>query len=352
MLVVKLVEALVRIIGGVGFDRSKHVVDSGLLGACGLLGCCGSRKKKRSTRRRYRATEVPQDAVSEVSSYLPPAGVEQKGSTPSHHSQPASVLRPEHALRPYREDSDDENGYIMGAWQPFPRPGYHTVEEPTPPPPANPNASATSGFSRVGGGRATFDTPYAIATGSTLTFPSVHAASVGPASAVSPQSFHDDEWPAPTASVVNVARQPQQTHSDLPPGAMSPHVRNKSQTAIVEDFAPAQRLAAPVGEELRRTSSADEDTDTSQPKKKHWFNIRKNRRHSDGDALARDGDPSDATPTVTTPTPGKSFVVLRDKKPQSSANRPEQYNADGSGSEGSGARTPQEEGPSSFKVLR
>ncbi|KZP13441.1 hypothetical protein FIBSPDRAFT_960501 [Athelia psychrophila] len=360
MLVVKLLEAVVRIVGSVGFDRSKHVIDSGLVGACGLLGCCGGRRKKpRSTRRRYRATEVPADAVSEVSSYLPPAGV-GKGSTASHHShsphsQPASVLRPEHALRPYREDSDDENGYIMGAWQPFPRPGYNSVEEPSPTAsaPTTQSASGTSGFSRVGGGRATFDTPYAIATGSTLTFPSARAASVGPASALAAPSFHDDdEWPAPTASVANIARQPQHAHSDLPPGAMPPHTRTKSQTAIVERYTPVQLPAEPSAEEPRRASMDDGDDDASQPKKKHWFNIRKNRRHSDGDALARDGD----VPAAITPTPGKStFVVLRDKTPQSAGNRAEfgqQPAGSTSGSDGSGLRTPMEMPPSSFKVLR
>jgi hypothetical protein len=55
----------------------------------------------------------------------------------------------------------------------------------------------------------------------------------------------------------------------------------------------------------------DEDADMSQPKKKHWYNVRKNRRHSDGGAVARDEEP-----VATTPTPGKSFVVIRDKKPQ------------------------------------
>lgn len=360
MLIVKLIEALARILGGIGFDRSKHVVDSGLLGTCGMLGCCGGRKSRRSTRRRYRATEVPRDTVSEISSYLPPAaGLGQKEATPSHHSQPASVLRPEHALRPYREDSDDESGYIMGAWQPFPRPGYNAVEEPGSPVQAHPNPSATSGFSRVGGGRATFDTPYAIATGSALTFPSGHSTTNGaPASATLPPSFHDDdeeemELP-PTASVANIARQPQQAHSDLPPGAMSPHhhIRTKSQTAIVEDFNPAAALylTPPVGDKSRRASSSavvEDGADATQPKKKHWYQIRKNRRHSEGDALEREEE----EPVATTPTPGKSFVVIRDRKPQSSSPRPATANTEASGSDGAGTETPKER-PTSFVVLR
>lgn len=313
MLIIKLIEALVRIFGGIGFDRSKHVVDSGLIGACGLLGFCGSRKRRRNIRHRYRATEVPREAASEISSYLPPAAIlAQKESTPSHHSQPPSVLRPEQALRPYREDSDDENGYIMGAWQPYP--GYNSVDNS--PTQAHPNTSGTSGFSRVGGGRATFDTPYAIATGSTLTFPSAHSAH--PAPPIQPPSVHDgDDALLPTASVANIARQPQQTHTDLPPGAMPPHTRKQSQSAIVEDFnhPPALYLPPPPAEtKARRASSAapDEGVDMSHPKKKHWYHIRKSRRHSDGDATVRGEEPIE-----TVPTP-KSFVVIRDKKPPSS----------------------------------
>jgi len=320
MLVTKLIEAVVRIFGGIGFDTSKHVADSGLLGVCGMLGCCGTRRKRRDTRHRYRATEVPRDAASEVSSYLPPAGFGQKGSTPSHHSQPPSVLRPEHALRPYREDSDDESGYIMGAWQPFPRPGYSPVESVSSPTQVHPNSSATSGFSRVGGGRATFDTPYAIATGSTITFPSAHTGSIPRTGGVLPFP-HDDDLQAPTASVANIARQPQHADSDLPPGALLPHMRAMSQTAMVEDYSPTSAFhisSSPLsGERSRRASSsavADEDADMAQPKKKHWYNVRKNRRHSDGGALTR--DEALVEPIVTNPAPGKSFVVIRDKKPQ------------------------------------
>jgi len=319
-----------------------------------MLGCCGGRKKRRSTRHRYRATEVPRDAVSEVSSYLPPAtGFGHKGSTPSHHSQPASVLRPEHALRPYREDSDDESGYIMGAWQPFPRPGYNNVDSSSSPTQADPNASATSGFSRVGGGRATFDTPYAITTGSTITFPSAHTASAPPTGGAHPLSHEDDDL-FPTASVVNIARQPQQADLDLPPGAMLPHMRTISQTAMVEDYnpGPVSHLSPLAADRSRRASSSavldDEDADMSQPKKKHWYNVRKNRRHSDGGALTRDDDP-----IATTPTPGKSFVVIRDKKPQSTSPRPhETPKAEASGSEGTDGDVTPKKRRGSFVVLR
>ena len=352
MLVVKLIEALVRIFGHVGFDKSKSSANTGLLGTIRMYG--GRKSRSRGSRRRYRASVGPRDAISEVTSYLPPAGM-QKEATPSHHSQPASVLRPEQALRPYREDSDDEEGFIMGAWQPFPRPGYNAVGEQQSPTQAHVNASTTSGFSRVGGGRATFDTPYAIANGSSSTFPSGRAPSMAAASAQLPPHFHDDDnEPLPTASVTNIAQQPQQTQTDLPQGAMSPHNRTKSQTAIIEDFNPTSLYSPPsTADKTRQASSsdtADEGADGSQPKKKHWYQIRKNRRHSEGaDALARDeaeGDPDPEEPAATTPTPGKSFVVIRDKRPQNSSTRPATGNTDASGS------TDRAPTPTPFKVIR
>jgi len=243
----------------------------------------------------------------------------------------------------------------MGAWQPFPRPGYNPVDDPLSPTQAHPNASATSGFSRVGGGRATFDTPYAIATGSTLTFPSAHTASApqtGGALPLSPDD--DDDLQLPTASVANIARQPQQAHSDLPPGAMFSHMRTISQTAMVEDYNPNPASHPPATGKPRRVSSSallDEDVDILQPKRKHWYNVRKDRRHSDGGAVARDEEP-----VATTATPGKSFVVIRDKKPQgpqSTSPGPLQTtHAEASGIQDIGGDVTPKERRGSFVVLR
>lgn len=355
MLIVKLIEAAVRIFGCIGFDRSTHVVDSGLLGACGLLGCCGPRKRRRHRSRSRRNRDHTQyhpttgqpvrDVPSEMSSYSPPnvlGDSSRKGST--HSGPPPSVLKPEHALRPYREDSDDENGFIMGAWQPFPRPGYSAVNNmPTsplqqPPRPANANATppgaSTSGFSRVGGGRAHFETPYAITSGSTQTFPSI-----GHQSAVQAM-FDDDDSPPPSLS--SVAR-----HQDggLPPGAMQPsHVRTKSQTAIIEDasafvmndIGASSRNAAAADSRNRQSQGLsnsqdaagllqpptilggndDDLSDQSQPKKKPWYYLRKHRPQSS------DGPPAPPPDEEAPPAPaqpGRSFVVVR--KPQGSPAR-------------------------------
>lgn len=390
--------------GGIGFDRSKYVMDSGLLGVCGLLGCCGSRKKRRSRRHSHNRQEIQAPRDSDLSSYLPPAGgVTNNGGTAtrpgfpqsrqgSGNSQPPSVLKPEHANRPYKElvvDNDD-NGYIMGAWRPSPRPssGYIPVSDGPqttapgtfvlqPPPKAKPSSPigspAASGFSRIGGGRAHIDTPYAIATGSTHTFPSIGHQSLKQSSLnqsssalVSQPQDTEDDLPL---SFSNVESGTAFGNSGLPPGAMQPaHIRTKSQSAIVENYLPLgsgsgsgpsqlvkqyQALQPPLRQRqlsqdnfLRPPGEivpmnrfmfgggSDPDDDDSgdeqdqQKKKKPWYHLRGPRLHSaegrtstsasatDLKGIA-DGemgglDPSDSKQQ-------RSFVVIR--KPASSMGR-------------------------------
>ena len=314
---------MTRIVGKVGFERSRHTVDSGLLGVCGLLGCCGTRKRANQPRHRAKHTDLPKIASQTT---LPLTG--PRDSTPTQ-SAPPSVFRPEHALRPYKEENDDDTGYIMGAWRPFPRPGYASVDHATPP--ESPSKSG-AGFSRIGGGRSHFDTPYSIATGSAYTFPS--------ASLDTPQRHSHESNPSVTPSFTNAERQP---HSSLPPGAMAPHVRRKSQSAVIEHVlappkataAPSSQLAINAPSSYRRQSQlsevvspvTDDDTqEVSQPKKRYWFQLRKPRRHSDGDE-ARPGEEVLADKPADT---GRSFVVLRDRKTS-------QPLASGSGSASAGA---------------
>ncbi|ETW84113.1 hypothetical protein HETIRDRAFT_34584 [Heterobasidion irregulare TC 32-1] len=340
MLLCKLIEALVRIFGGVGFDRSRHAVDAGLLGACSLAGCCGSRKH-RTHRHRYKSSDLPQ-SVSQAT--FANSGT-RKDATPTP-SGPPSVLRPEHALRPYREESDDENGYIMGAWQPFPRPGYSAVNDQVSTPPLEP---PKSGFSRVGGGRAHYDSPYAIASGSTQTFPSVERNSTPQRNSVDSTQF---------TPLKNTA---ERSFSTLPPGAMAPHVRKKSQSAVIENTpvlaGTSSSRAQDVDRPARRQSihpevvsplTDDDVSEYTQPKKKHWFQRRKPRRHSDGDSTrpSREG---------IAPAPeggGTSFVVVRNRRvsqPMASSSR---IAADASEME-SGAGASEPAGPQkSFVVIR
>ena len=365
ILLVKVIEACVRIAGRVGFDKSRHPMDSGLVGVLGLLGCCGGGSRRGRERRRYRTTDVHPHlnrasmSVRDSSSYVPPNASFTQGAKGSEHSAapPPSVLRPEHALRPYREDSDDddESTHIMGAWQPFPNPGSrlsYDRSEMTPP------QASSSGFSRVGGGRAHFDSPYAIAPGtnkgaggSTLTFPSVERHGSGsPAKAARLPQDVDDEVSTPMASVANVARLPVLTSSGLPAGAMLPHARTKSQTAIIVGELAAmagpstplqeshpmlepevQRRSVVIGGKGAPSASTSMDVEAAgagvhqhqqPPKKKGWFHIRRNRRHSDGQILEDTPEAEDSSAFPPKPDTGRSFVVIREKKPLSSQPNP------------------------------
>lgn len=233
------------------------------------------------------------------------------------------MLRPEEALRPYREDSDedDESAHIMGAWQPFPGPGNRASYDRTESSPHT--QTSNSGFSRVGGGRAHFDSPYAIAGGkgdSTLTFPSVERGGSGPGEG--PMAVHHEEASTTTTTSANAARMPVLTKSGLPAG------RTVSQTAIIvgelaaiaaaSGTAPESHPLVETGEKGSRGDNVA-NVDAGQLKKKHWFNIRRNRRHSDG--LVLDDVEDDNAVASSSKEPGRSFVVIRDRRPMSS--RPE-----------------------------
>ncbi|KAF8806230.1 hypothetical protein BYT27DRAFT_7141837 [Phlegmacium glaucopus] len=417
MLLVKIIEGLVRMFGGISFDRSKHVVDSGLLGACGLLGCCGSRKQGRSRRHSHKPREIqghPRD--SDLDSYLPSAGgvIKNDGGTvnpprflnsesrrASGNSQPPSVLKPEHANRPYKEElvmDNGDDGYIMGAWRPFPRPstGYSPVGDGSqtpvagnfvlqppqkPKPSSSPSAgTATPGFSRIGGGRAHIDTPYAIATGSTHTFPSIGQQSQkqpslnqsNSALAGQPlfyeQGMEDNEDDMPL-SLSNVESGMALGNSALPPSAMqAAHIRTKSQSAIIENYLPAgsgpgpgpfskqyPSIQPPPRHKQHRSQDnflrppddisptkkfmfgggPDPDDDLGdeqdqQKKKKPWYHLRGPRFHSTegrvstsasttdlGSGGIADGDMGGLGPSD--PKQQRSFVVIR--KPASSMGR-------------------------------
>ncbi|KAF8622118.1 hypothetical protein AX15_007253 [Amanita polypyramis BW_CC] len=407
MLLVKLLEATVRIIGKIGFDRSRHAMDSGLVGVLDLLGCCGSssggRGRRRAKNRRgqkkvsnaYRASDSsdmpPLNARENVGvgiaqpAFLNP--VSRKGST-----TPPSVLRPEQALRPYREDSDDE-GYIMGAWKPFAsqQPGYTSVAESLPGSVvSNTSQKPTSGFSRVGGGRAHVDSPYAIthggrASASMHTFPSIgekHSPlGPGPSGLSNTVFYDDDESPPPSLSNIGT--------SGLPPGAMQPsHIRTKSQTAIIEDpgrllsimaDSSTQRVvedgtgarpdsssgvagflrprlssfaAAMTGSGANNTTAFqagsvasdagilhspddDDDSERQPPKKKPWYFLRRHRPHTSDDSYrgpSQSADPEFGGLDLSTSSntqPGRSFVVIRKNQNAGSSSGPSTTGANG-----------------------
>lgn len=362
MLVVKLVEAFVRIFGGVGFHRSRHVVDSGLYGACGLAGWFGSQPRK-PPRRPHRPSGSGSGQLS-LSKRGP-----QSLPTPSS-SAPPSVLRPEHALQPYREESDDEDGYIMGAWHSYTKPGYSAVEDQrfadTPPPPHKP-----SGFMRVGGGRAHFDTPYAISSDSRASLDrqpmSLHQAITSPEPDFNPPPSSFRLGTTSTTSTSNVDLLPKYaTQTDpfgsgghrrrrsgsppspvigraggrpnLPHGAMPPaHFRVQSQSAIVVNPGPIDtssspgpsgsnslgnragvlnapgNMSSPMSAPPPRYTSDDDtfDSPPTTPKKKPWFRGLRGSKGQSDDIFPVDEEISSPAGTNGDNTNGRSFVVVR-----------------------------------------
>jgi len=218
-------------------------------------------------------------------------------------SGPPSVLRPEQLNQPYREDSDDEGGYILGAWQ------YddEALSESRPSSPVAPK----SGFSRIAGGRANIDSPFTMASGTSTAFASTRAQANSPDHSAS--------------------------GSNLPPGAMAPghvpHSRRKSQSAIIEDTAallpgtnkgsavPAPATGSSGSGSSGLTYNDPPHGSSTHPKRKNWFNnlftssppSRPRRRASEADAVPMLPDEEPAAPDSA--SGGRSFQVIRDRRP-------------------------------------
>ena len=397
MLVVKLVEASVRIFGGVGFHRSRHVVDSGLYGAFGLAGWFGSQPRVPPPRRQghHRSSGSGsgsgppfRKASSQLSLGKPGP---QTLHTPSS-SAPPSVLRPEHALQPYREESDDEDGYIMGAWHSYTKPGYSAVENQrfvdTPPP-----SQKSSGFMRVGGGRAHFDTPYAISSDSRASLdrqpvsPHHLITSPEPDQNIPPNSFRLGTASSTTSTPNVDFLQYNATHNNpsgsighgrrgsgsspspvigrtggrqnLPHGAMPPaHLRVQSQSAIVVNpglintsTSPGPSSSNQLGNgagvsnvpentfspmripPTTRYTSDDEafDSPPVTPKKKPWFRGLRNKGQGEGGVPADEEIGNNGGNA-----PERSFKVVRKNQGQgqspSHGERPSAGSSDGDNS--------------------
>jgi hypothetical protein len=316
MLSVKIIEGLLRLAFRIPFSRSRHAVDSGLIGVLSLLGLFGRRHRKKTRTPRYKlahtttqGTVTSQDVPAKSSYETPSIATPPRG--------PPSVLKVEQIGTPYREEADDETGHILGAWPPF-----SEMTEPAQAGPSQPK----SGFTRVRGGRANYDSPYAIMA------------------AVVEANEGQDQGPRPVSP--SYFRQ----QGGLPRGAMSPasasaHVRQKSEIGVVGDFTalqisrrPKNQVRTPLTPETRYLEDEDEDEDeedefppkrsrrwfgrraasSSEPKRTPWSFIR-GRTRSDSDDSSTPASQSEAF-RDTTAGPSRSFVVVRNKLP--GTNRP------------------------------
>lgn len=351
MLVVKTVEGVVRLTGRAPFEKSTRSADTGLIGALGLVGCLETksrRRRRREDRGKYQAPTLRHGGTATSSQHMLVGAASPRPASPT--LDPPSFLRPEQAFQPYKEDNDDETGYIMRAWQPFP-PGH--VYQPVDTPGASTTAAAsvsealptetptttTSGFTRVGGGRARFESPFAITT-------------QGAASSALTQ-------PPPQIT----------TPGSLPPGAKAPrvpssHFRAESQSAIVEHMGPigrpGSRLSGVISLSDPPVINDPNTTGNSTPSpKRGWFGLRSasssshdpeveanatrwnifksSRGNSEGSGNALDVEPGHEE------MGSKSFMVVRKKGANSRAVTP---------IEGGSITPDRAHPPSSFVVVR
>jgi hypothetical protein len=200
-------------------------------------------------------------------------------------------------------------------------------------------STTTPGFSRIGGGRAHIDSPYAITTGSTHTFPSIghqslkqpslnQSSSALPDQLLQYKRSSEDNEDDPPLSLSNVESVMALGNDGLP---LESHIRTKSQSAIVENYLPVlsgsgsgpsaakqyQSFNAPVRhlsqdnflrppEEIFPKNNKftfggpDPDDDDSgdeqdqQKKKKPWYHLRRPRLHStEGRTSSTSASPTD-----------------------------------------------------------
>ncbi|EJU06547.1 hypothetical protein DACRYDRAFT_113225 [Dacryopinax primogenitus] len=265
MLLIKIIEGLVRLVTGVSFDKSSNDFDSGLVGAIGV-GCFPT--KHTHNKHKSHTRNLSNSGSSQNMLRTSPGPSPIYAQVPNTTSTTRSFLSPAHLGRPYRETLDDDqaNFSIMRAWQPFPQytavatspvaqtASHERLDSTASPPRQAPPSAPQSGFTRVRGGRANFESPYTLLTGAAPvpSLPPGAAAPVTPAS--SPANGRVMHPPSPGRSALAAARAAtgssprisptappsswpgNQVYADESPGSSQRlHARTKSQTAIIED---------------------------------------------------------------------------------------------------------------------
>lgn len=203
MLITKIVEAIIRLVGGVPFDESTHPLDGGLFGAIADLDCLNPRGGKAAQRRRRkRGSKQLQRNVSAAGSLTTQMMLDRhsqgvmrplsEGNTPFFAGRRGSIidsntsyfpsivppLGPPPLLERRSSESKFEEPHggetIMGAWQPAGASNHQSnqITSPTSPhserfaespltTPLSTHSPARS-FSVVRGGRADFNNPYTV----------------------------------------------------------------------------------------------------------------------------------------------------------------------------------------------
>lgn len=265
VLIVKLIEAVVRLIVHAPFDDSTDEFDSGLLGAFSKASCCGEGLLRQSGRRRQgrrrprgvggrknrHSTTASQQGMlnASQSSTLGKSSAELYGQ----YDTPGG-FEPQMGYFPETPDANfsQPTGFIMGGWRPPPPGPYATgpsdylqmQQRGSPLIEGDDRAPHEGGpvrsFSKVRGGKAAYGTPYTVQARPGDDSPRSPGpsqpllfASDGTSGSPSPQ--RPGYMPPPLAPFPSSSQHP---HPSAPPANARPTstIRRKSETAIV-DFA-------------------------------------------------------------------------------------------------------------------
>ncbi|KAG8891065.1 hypothetical protein FRB98_000074 [Tulasnella sp. 332] len=386
ILLMKILEGLVRLFGRISFDSARHPSDTGLFGTIEMLSFFKRHRRRGSSARRHRyrpahsntGHEVPSPSTDRSSHAMVYETNSLSREKQHGTSSVPSYLRPEHARTPYKEDGDDlDKGYILGAFHdegnveppmpPMPQQQFYHHKQYTQPPVPAQQPPSNTGFTRVKGGRANFDTPFAIRNppgsedrrNNRRTTESTSLVMT----AYPPSSFTHQHPP----SLQQQQSEPSPSSFPQPAPKKLAHGRRRSETAVIEDtssFAGGQGPPSsrgpptptfqrggqsPLFPPVMSLSMDVESEDSSvAPRRKYWFGgggsktpehrradseeggsrthqaegssiiwpFRRGRNKSEPDRFQAAEEPEPG------PEPGRSFQVVRRPQPRPSV--PEQ----------------------------
>jgi len=265
VLVVKLVEAVVRLIVRAPFDDSTDEFDSGLLGAFSKASCCGEGLLRQSGRRRKgrrrprgggggrknrHSTTASQQGMLDASQNS--TFGKSSGELYGRYDTPGGY-EPQMGYFPETPDASfsQPGGFIMGGWRP-PPPGPYAAgpsdylqmqeREPTQNDGDGGNGGPVRSFSKIRGGKAALETPYTVQAttpgndGSRSPGPNQPLLFASDGVSAGQGSQHPGYLPPPLAPFPSSSSHAHPS-APLPPHARpTSYVRRKSETAVV-DFA-------------------------------------------------------------------------------------------------------------------
>ncbi|WVO16355.1 hypothetical protein L204_104030 [Cryptococcus depauperatus] len=242
LLITKIIEGIIRLVGNAHFDESTHPLDGGIFAAIMDLDCLNPVRggKAAARKRRKRGSRQLQKNVYEAGSLTTQMMLDRHSQGialqisseqtspflyPMGYQSPLGPLPVDRRSSESKSDERPSDTNIMDAWRPSPGPGYappgtyaHTLTSPTSP--VDPRemmfdnnherARSNTGFSVVRGGRSNYENPYDIqAAGS------------------SRRAYNRD---LSTSAPVPVIRVSPIGHRPMSP----PHSRPQSSSAIIE----------------------------------------------------------------------------------------------------------------------